>query len=475
MPRAARRRSSASRAPVSKSAASSLALPLDPVVPHLAALLREAISGQSKDVDAREVFFWASWTFPLVCREARQLSAIDGLHWLWLFERHVQKQFVEKQLPNGRLVRRDERVRLCDGLPPWFDVHAQMQLSTRAEDGRWYQGRKIDDTNHVQRRCDMALRCATGCLFPHHMNLMENRFHPDNARELNLRAWMGNPKDFHAPDLNHLVPVPVAQFVGFLRWWLDCALLRDQHGCLYNLTCRARGCTRPASVRAPRSPAESDNLDVHGYWPMVRCGVQTLRDDSQWPCNLLWCCNACEEAGTADFFERVLCCSEQELEAPPSATRSTRRAVEGEQVSASRLLTAALERNTTVARRLRTEGARLGGHVYHFPINGEALGWYHEMVIDALNVDVGILYAASHLASWPPCQRPARQLPNTANWRNTVHFYVRAICNVRRIYIRTISANSNGATPRTVADLHTNPNTPPKWMLALKEELLDIF
>ena len=459
-----------------KQTSKSAVCPLDPIVPHLAALLREAIAGQSENMDAREVVFWASWTLPLVCREARQLSQIDGLQWLWLFERHVQKQFIEKQLPNGRLVRRDECVRLCDGLPPWFDVHAQVQFSTRPESSKWYRSRQVNETNHVIRRCDMARRCATGCLFPHHEDLLEDRGHPENVRELNLRAYMQNPKDYHAPDLYHLVPTPVLQFVGFLRWWLECALLRDQHNRVYNLSCSARGCSRPAKVRAPKNTSESDHLYAPGYWPLVRCGVQTLRDDSQWPCNQLWCCNACEEAGTAEFFERVHCCSEAELEAPPRATRSTtRRTTNTDKVSPARLLTTALERNARVARRLREETKRPGGLLKHFPLNGEALEWYREMVVDALNVDVGILYAAAHLSSWPPGQRPARQLPNTANWRDTVHFYVRAICNVRRIYIRTISANRSGAKPRTASDLHTNPNTPPKWMMALKEELLDLF
>jgi hypothetical protein len=465
------------------SASTKAPLPLDPLVPHLAALLREAIAGQSKNMDAREVVFWASWTFPLVCREARQLSQIDGLRWLWLFERHVlQKQIVDKQLPNGQLVRRDACVRMCDGLPPWFDVHAQVQLSTRPEESKWYRGRQIDETSHIIRRCDMALRCATGCLFPHHATLLKDRGHPENVHELNVRAYIGIPSDYDAPDLDgqhgrgHLVPTAVLQFVGFLRWWIDCALLRDQHGRICNLSCTARGCSRPASVRAQPLREATRNLHAPGYWPLVRCGVQKLRHDSQWPCNQLWCCHSCEEAGTAEFFERVHCCSEAELEAPPRATRSTRRLANMEKMSPARLLTAALERNALVARRLREQTRRPGGLLKTFPINGEALQWYHEMFVDALNVDVGILYAAAHLSSWPPCQRPARQLPSTADWRDQVHFYVRAICNVRRIYIRTMSANRGVPyAPRTASDLHTNPNTPPKWMLALREELSDIF
>ena len=457
-----RARASMPRA-TAKKRGSKAPLPLDPLVPHLAALLREAIAGQSENMDAREVVFWASWTFPLVCREARQLSQIDGLRWLWLFERHV-----------GQLVRRDALVRLCDGLPPWFDVHTQVVLSTRPEESKWYRGRQINETNHVVRRCDMARRCATGCPFPHHENLLKDRGHPENVRELNVRAYIGNPSDYDAPDLDH-VPTAVLQFVGFLRWWIDSALPRDQHGRLYyNLSCSSWGCSRPANVRAPKTPAESDHLYTISYWPLVRCGVQKLRDDSQWPCNLRWCSSICEEAGTAEFFKRVHCCSEAEMEALPRATRATRR-LAGDKVSASRLLTAALERNALVARRLREETRRPGGLLKTFPLQGEGLDLYHEMVIDSLNVDVGILYAAAHLSSWPLSQRPARQLPSTTNWRDTIHFYVRAIFNVRRIYLRTMRANGNGGTPRTAVDLHTNPNTPPKWILALKEELSEIF
>ena len=466
MPRARKKRGSSSKATASRSGSPRLALPLEPVVPHLAALLREVIATKKQDLHARGIIFWASWTFPLVCREARRLSKIDGLTWLWFFERHVQKQFLGHD---------HEDIRICDYLPPWFNVQTEVAKSMRAHECELYHRYKIEQTNHVERRCDMARRCATGCLFPHHKDLMLNQAHPSNAFEMGIRACMGNPKDYQAPDLDPLVPMPVVQFVGFLRWWLDSSLLRDQHGHLYNLSCSARGCTRPASVRAPRTPAESEHLDAPGYWPLVRCGVQTLRTDSQWPCNLLWCCKACEEAGTAEFFKRVHCCSEEELAAPPRPTRYSQQRIAGDRVPPARLLMAALERNALVARRMRNEAKRSDERLNHFPLNGEALGWYHEMVVDALNVDVGILYAATHLSSWSPCQRPARQLPNTANWRDTVHFYVRAICNVRRIYIRVISANRDPAMPRTVADLHTDPNTPPKWMLAIHDELLDIF
>ena len=83
-------------------------LPLDPLVPHLAALLHEVIASQSCDWDAREVIFWALQTLTCVCREARTLAQIDGLRWLCLFEWHAQ---AHRRAPPRRALR------LCDGLP----------------------------------------------------------------------------------------------------------------------------------------------------------------------------------------------------------------------------------------------------------------------------------------------------------------------------------------------------------------------
>ena len=75
----------------------------------------------------------------------------------------------------------------------------------------------------------------------------------------------------------------------------------------------------------------------------------------------------------------------------------------------------------------------------------------------------------------PRAQRPARQLPNCAHWRDSVWPYMNAICNVRRVYVDHADRKRDYTIPRGVDELHVNPNTPPRWMQELKNLLLDIF
>ena len=412
--------------------------------------MQEVIVAKSEDFDHRAALFWASWTLPLVCREARQLSRIDGLEWLWLFERNVS-------LPNIRAPKRN--LRLCDELPPWFDVHAQVRLvqaHLHVQDLHIYFEQK-DVAN--QRFC-MASMCATGRALP------ATTAPAPSVQEIKLWQLVGDPEDYGAPDLDGLVPEAVAQFVGFLRWWMASTLTEHQKESTFTAWCCTPGCARPASVRDPTSDAEYNALFAPSYWAMQRCGFKTLRDDTQWPANMMWCSNLCENAATDEFFNRVHCCAPTELAAVPRASRSAK-------VSAARLLSSAMERNAVVARRMRTE-AKENAPLRHYPMSAKQMRSYHGKVIDAINVDVGILYAAALLSSWPQNRRPARTLPSTIDWRDNVFPYFRAIYNVRAVYVRAVS-NRGFVAPRTVSFLHTNQNTPPKWILSLKDQLTDIF
>ena len=107
----------------------------------------------------------------------------------------------------------------------------------------------------------------------------------------------------------------------------------------------------------------------------------------------------------------------------------------------------------------------------HYPMSTKEMRSYHGKLIDALNVDVGLLYAAALLSAWPPGRRPARTLPSTLDWRDNIFPYFTAIYNVRAVYVRAV-ANRGVVAPRTTADLHTNANTPPRWVLALKYTLM---
>ena len=398
-------------------------VPFDPLVPHLAAMMRELIVAKSEDFDRRAALFWSSWTLPLVCREARQLSQIDGLEWLWLFERHSQVRLVEAHL----------HVR---------DVHDDFEN---------------DATN--PRFC-MARMCATG------RNLPKKHIHTTDQQNIKLRQLIGDFNDYGAPDLDDLVPEAVAQFVGFLRWWTASTLTEHQKESTFTAWCCAPGCARPASVRGPKSQDEHDALFAPSYWTVQRTGFQKLNDDSQWPALMHWCSSACENAATDEFFNRVHCCSGAELEAAPRPSRSAK-------VSAARLLSSAMERNAIVARRIRTE-AKTNRPLRHYPMSPDELRAYHGKLIDALNVDVGILYAAALLSSWPLGRRPARTLPSTIDWRDNVFPYFRAIYNVRAVYVR-IMANRGSVAPRKTLDLHTNQSSPPRWILSLKDQLTDIF
>ena len=174
----------------------------------------------------------------------------------------------------------------------------------------------------------------------------------------------------------------------------------------------------------------------------------------------------------AEYVACVRCCTDEELAAPTRRARAIR--TDQGRVSAARLHEAALERNSLVARRLRAQ-AKEPVQLRHYPMSAENLAWYHESLVDALNLDVGILFAAVHIASWAPSQRPARRLPNAAHWRDCVWPYMNAICNVRRVYVDHVNSKRDHAVPRTAADLHTNPSAPPKWLLDLKNQFGTLF
>jgi hypothetical protein len=453
-----------------KKCASTVEIPLDPLVPHLAAMLHEAISNQSHNMDARKSILWASWTLPLVCRDAGRLSdeLVHTLKWLWLFEVHLHKQHRPywertKLYPEG--------MRACEGLPKWFDVREQAKLSVRPQQNDEYATRDLARQGNYEARCWYARYCAG-------LEVGPKPIAPSVVKEEHewrkQRFLCGKSSEivYTADDL--ALPLEVEQFVGFLRWFMDSAIPRDQNNVPFELFCGVPGCNRPACIRAPMTLEESDASHKNGsYWSLARCGVMQLRYDAQRPTNMLWCSYSCEKAASIEYDECVRCCTDEELDAPPQRVRS-RSTTDPNRVSAARLLTAALERNALMARRLRAR-SKTPVRLRFYPMTPMNLEWYQESLIDALNLDAGILFAAVHIESWPPNQRPARQLPNSAEWRRCVFAYTNAICNTRRVYVDHADRKRDYAIPRGVDELHVNPNTPPRWMLELKNLLVDIF
>ncbi len=458
------------RRPKPKTAVRGLEVPLDPLVPHLAAMLRELIVSRTVYLEKRKTVLWASWTLPLVCREARRLSdeLIGELKWLWLFEAHVHMWHVPSWRRMGIY---PEAMRACDGLPPWFDVREQAKLSVRPQLSREYTRHNLGKESNYEARVWYARHCTGMAPGPSREAPTEYALEVTWRRE---RFLCGTSTSFVYTADDLAVPKIVAQFVGFLRWFMDSSIERNEvYNVPYELFCSAPGCKRPACVRAPRTPAESDaTYHTGSYWTLARCGVTQLRYDEQLPSNMLWCSYACEEAAMAEYVACVRCCTDEELAAPTRRARATR--TDQGRVSAARLHEAALERNALVARRLRAQ-AKAPVQLRHYPMSTENLRWYHESLIDALNLDVGIMFAAVHIASWAPSQRPARRLPNAANWRDCVWPYMNAVCNVRRVYVDNVNSKRDHTVPRTADDLHTNPSTPPKWLLDLKNQFSTLF
>ena len=459
------------RRPKLATAVCELEVPLDPLVPHLAAMLREAIVSRTVYLEIRKTVLWASWTLPLVCREARRLSdeLMGELKWLWLFEAHLHMLHVPSWKGMGIY---PEAMRACDGLPPWFKVREQAKLSVRPQLSRAYHKNfyNLGKQGNYEARVWYARRCTGMAPAPSREAPTEYALEVEWRRQ---RFLCGTSTTFVYTADDLAVPKIVAQFVGFLRWFMDSSIERNENNVPYELFCSAPGCKQPACVRSPMNSAESDaTYHLGSYWSLTRCGVTQLRHDVQHPSNMLWCSYACEQAGMAEYAACVRCCTDEELAAPTRRARATR--IDQGRVSAARLHEAALERNALVARRLRAQ-AKAPVQLRHYPMSAENLAWYHESLIDALNLDVGILFAAVHIASWAPSQRPRRPLPNFADWRDCVWPYMNAICNVRRVYVDHVNSKRDHMVPRTAADLHTNPSAPPKWLLDLKNQFGTLF
>jgi hypothetical protein len=455
--------------PRQRRARTTMEVPLDPLVPHLAAMLREAIVSRTVYLEVRKTVLWASWTLPLVCREARRLSEelIDELKWLWLFEAHLHMLHVPCWKGMGIY---PEAMRACEGLPPWFDVREQAKLSVRPQLSHAYTRQNLGKQGNYEARVWYARHCTGMAPGP---GKVQPAVANDEVEWRKQRFLCGTSSSFVYTADDLAVPKIVAQFVGFLRWLMDSSIERNENNVPHELFCSAPGCKRPACVRSPKTPAESDaTYHLGSYWTLARCGVTQLRYDQQLPSNMLWCSYACEQAGMAEYVSCVRCCTDEELAAPMRRARSTR--VDQGRVSAARLHEAALERNALVARRLRAQ-AKTPVQLRHYPMSAENLAWYHESLVDALNLDVGVLFAAVHIASWAPSQRPARVLPYLADWRDCVWPYMNAICNVRRVYVDHVNSKRDLTVPLTADDLHTNPSAPPKWMLALKNQFDTLF
>ena len=153
---------------------------------------------------------------------------------------------------------------------------------------------------------------------------------------------------------------------------------------------------------------------------------------------------------------------------------------------------AALERNQVVARRLR-EQERVRSHAtmaagdvpslkhFRFPHphigvqqQAQQLVAYQAKLVDALNLDTGLLMAASIVAELPLPYRINKVLPRQPQWREDFMMYQRALCYVRRLYAEHHLKKKLGLS--TSDDLVTATSGPrPAWLEAVKSHAHAVF
>lgn len=113
------------------------------------------------------------------------------------------------------------------------------------------------------------------------------------------------------------------------------------------------------------------------------------------------------------------------LDADDAATRVGRSRV-------AQSLKLALKRNEHAARSLRNSRSRVRGNL---AVDSKEIQAHRDMHIDALNVDVGILYAASIIAESSVLSKHKLLPGSKLYWRDDALYWARALACVTKIYI----------------------------------------
>lgn len=202
--------------------------------------------------------------------------------------------------------------------------------------------------------------------------------------------------------------------------------------------CARKGCQRPAWVPVPEHVMRQANGAYNAvaenaknercYWHMCHSGDST-GVNPRLPANMAFCSGECY-CVTRDEYDRDfnLMARLPELAAVgPPARRDTAEA------TPSRLYRAALARNMSINRSVRAPPDFR--RCKHYPATEENACAMHKAFIVALNVDLGVLYAANVLHQLPDRQKPNTALPKGATWRTYPVFYTNAVATVRAIYL----------------------------------------
>lgn len=212
--------------------------------------------------------------------------------------------------------------------------------------------------------------------------------------------------------------------------------------------CQRVGCVRPGLLTPPEPEMGGEEPSASEYWKCCRDG-RSPPPASSLPSDMCFCCHGCYKATNAEFKKLVKF---------DIATPASQQGRDGA-TTPSRLYQAAVQRNQSIARRIRSQPQVETKHYPSTMANREHM--IREQTI-MLSVDLGILYAASIVYELPSRLRPKRPLPNNDDWRNRANCYLGAICRVRQLYMMY----GRGILARGETEL---------WLRRLRDCALDIF
>ena len=240
---------------------------------------------------------------------------------------------------------------------------------------------------------------------------------------------------FWVQDLPTDLPERVLAFVARMRrehMWMRHHPQYDR----FFTTCQRKGCTRPALIVPPKPKmAKAPKPSSHEYWQLCATGSATL-NARRHPRNMSFCCEGCFRAVDHEFRTMVDTLADVEAaEFLPRAGR-TSGAAPGTVIvgpcKTVKLYEAALLRNATLDRRI-SKGRSAAPPTRHYPLSEADAKVMQQQAIDAVNVDLGVLFAAAIMASHSESYRPAA-LPRATDWRNRINAYRSVVTRVRGIY-----------------------------------------
>jgi hypothetical protein len=177
---------------------------------------------------------------------------------------------------------------------------------------------------------------------------------------------------------------------------------------------------------------------------------------------MCFCSDRCARAVT-DEFEREVALSGSALEPPPRPRRRRARgAGAAHETTPARLYRVALERNGAVSRWLRAKPR--WRTLKHYPKHGAALRDVFDSMVDMLNVDTAVLYAATVMDEIPKRQH-RYALPRTIRWRQAgASTSGTAIYNARALYKKF-----GGSRPPVLA------RGTERWLVKIRDAALTLF